>query len=62
MVVPHGHPRIAVQYDADLPQGQTRILRGFGLKMAETRWLNFVCNNDAEGSRKTSQESFELSL
>ena len=37
MVVPRGHPRIVVRNDADLPRGRTRIFRGFGLKMAETR-------------------------
>ena len=44
MVVPCRHLRIVVQHDEDLPQGgcessvrETRIFRGFGLKMAETR-------------------------
>ena len=53
MVVPHGHPRIVVRNDADLPHGRTQILYvggrgsfmqtnmdlpcGFRLKMVETR-------------------------
>ena len=44
MVVPHKHPRIVVQYNADLPQDghgsfaqEDTNLRGFGLKMVGTR-------------------------
>ena len=53
MVVPRRHPRIVVQYDADIPR--IRVENGRNQK------ANFVCNN-AEGSRKTSQGSFKLSL
>ena len=68
MVVLRRHLQIVVRYDVGLPQGsrgsstqtdtnlpQIRVENGGNQK------ANFVCNND-EGSRKTSQGSFELSL
>ena len=50
MVVPRGHPRMVVRNDADLLQGgrgsSARADTNFD-GMAETRMVNFVCNNSA---------------
>ena len=68
MVVLHRHPRIVVQNDADLPQGSressARADTNFSwiqVEMAETR-RRTLCATTMQGSRKTSQGSFELSL
>ena len=68
MVVPHRHPWIVVWYDADLwkdgrgssARADTNLLR-IWVENGRSQKANFVLNN-AEGSRNTSQESFELSL
>ena len=70
MVVPHRHLQIVVQNDAYLPhrcrgssaQTDTDLPSVFGLKNGGNQKAYFVRNNNAEGSRKTSQESIELSL
>ena len=68
MVVPRRHPRIVVQYNADLPQGGREYSARMGTNLPQiqvekggNQKANFVRNN-AEGLRKTLQGSFELSL
>ena len=60
-------PQIVVQNDADLPQGgcgsSTQVAANFPrIENDGNQKANFMRNNNAEGSRKTSQGSFELSL
>ena len=68
MVVLRRHTRIVVRHDADLSQGGCGSSVGADMNLLQiwvengsNQKVNFVCNN-AEGSRKTSQGSFELSL
>ena len=68
MIVPRRHPLIVVRYDTDLLQGGREssawvdtFLPWIRVENGRNQNANFVCIN-AEGSRKTSQGSFELSL
>ena len=68
MVVSRRHPQIVVWSDVDFPQGgcgsfvraDTNLLC-IRVENGVNQKANFLRNN-AEGSRKTSQGSFELSL
>ena len=68
MIIPHRHPLIVVRYDTDLLQGGRKssaqvdkFLPWIRVENGRNQNANFVCIN-AEGSRKTSQGLFELSL
>ena len=68
MVLPRRHPRIIVQSDMDFPQGgrgsSTRVdtdLQQIQVEISRNQKANFV-RNTAEGSRKTLQGSFKISL
>ena len=69
VVVLRGNPRIVVWNDVDLPQGGCESSVRANTNFPRIRVENgrnqkaiFVCNKNAEESRKTSQGSFELSL
>ena len=69
VVVPRGNPRMVVWNDMDLPQGGCESSARANTNFPQIRVENgrnqkaiFVCNKNAEESRKTSQVSFELSL
>ena len=63
MVVPRGHPRIVVRNDADLPQGGRGSSAQVDMNFLRMRVENGrTCAIAIQGSRKTSQGSFELSL
>ena len=69
MVVPLGNPWIVVWNDVDLLQGSRGSSAQADMNFPRIRVengrnqkANFVRNNNAEESRKTSQGSFKLSL
>ena len=61
MVVLHRHPWKVVQFDADLMRGRMQVSLVYLVENGGNQKANIVRNN-AEGSRKTSQGFFELSL
>ena len=65
VVVLRRHPQIVVRYDVDLLQGGSRSSLQVDMSLPRIRVKNGVkqkancVHNNAEGSRKTSQGSFE---